>query len=116
MEEFQETLKEQQEKVKSVDKTKIIDSKNRRYRRYNTLFSEIGIQIGTILTYIKDEKITCKVISRDNKVKYKNEEWTISGLARFLLKYNTANGYQYFKCDGETLLDRRKRLEKEKKV
>lgn len=87
MEEFQEMPKEQQEKVKSVDKTKIIDSKN---RRYNTLFSEIGIQIGTILTYIKDEKITCEVISRDNKVKYKNEEWTPSGLACFLLKYNTA--------------------------
>jgi hypothetical protein len=110
-EEFQETLEEQQEKAKSVDKTKIIDSKNHRDK---TLFSEIGIQIGTILTYIYDEKITCKVIS-DKKVKYKNKEWTISGVAVSLVGYRVS-GYKYFKYDGETLWDRRKRLEKEKNV
>jgi hypothetical protein len=109
-EEFQETLEEQQGKAKSVDKTKIIDSKNHRDK---TLFSEIGIQIGTILTYIYAEKIICKVIS-DKKVKYKNKEWTISRLAVSLVGYRVS-GYKYFKYDGETLWDRRKRLEKEKK-
>ena len=44
-------------------------------QRFN--FEMVGIKIGSILHFIRDENVTCKVISK-NKVEFNNEGHSIS--------------------------------------
>ncbi len=85
----------------------------RRVRSPNTRFRALGVSIGAKLVFTKDSHITCTVLDDSNRVKYDGKVWTISALAKHLLDVPTANGFAHFSCEGETLWDRRLRLERE---
>lgn len=77
-------------------------------KKENLTFALIDIPQGSELTWYKDD--TIKVITQDdkNKVKYKNEIYSISTLAAKLLNLKTAQGGMYFKYNGKLLTDIRK--------
>lgn len=84
-------------------------------RRPNTRFHNLGVPIGTELVFTKDSHITCTVLNDSNQVEYGGKAWIISSLASDLLDVSTVNGFCYFVYEGETLWERRLRLEQEGK-
>ena len=105
-------------KIYLKEEEKVIKEESEKTLRKSTRFESIGLEKGTILTFSRDENITCEV-SENNKVLYKNELYSISGLTVKLLTENgnlrkgAYNGYAFWKFDDEILWDRRIRLEKE---
>ena len=76
-------------------------------------FSMLGIKEGEILTFSRDENITCAVIS-DNKVSYKDQEYSLSALAKDLLQYKYGvQGPLYWLYKGKTLSELRNEKERE---
>jgi hypothetical protein len=78
---------------------------------------EIGLGVGDILTYANDDTITASVIS-NKKVSFEGEEESITSsmlkvLHREGYEWRTVNGWAYWQFEGETLIQRRKRLEDE---
>ncbi len=74
-------------------------------------FSMVGIEIGSELTYTRDENIKCTVIS-DNKVSYEGEELSLTALVKKLLGTNSAiNGVRFWMYNGKTLNEIRYELE-----
>lgn len=91
-----------------------------RERQRNFSFSEIGIQPGEELVFVKNETKTCKVFD-DKKVEYEGEAkpLSLSALALKLLKEEgidrpsgSAQGGREFSYKGELLTDIRKKLGK----
>ena len=87
-------------------------------RREKFSFEMLDIPIGAELVFIYDEAGTCKVADRVNRIEYKGEYTTLSPLATALLLDRKlingtyiVQGTMYFKYEGETLTERRKRLE-----
>ncbi len=78
-----------------------------------TRFRNLGVPMGANLVFTKDAQITCTVLDDSNHLEYDGKPWTISGLASHLLNASAANGYCYFSYEGETLWDRRLRLERD---
>ena len=77
-------------------------------------FARLGIPVGAELEFIHDTSI--KVVVHDEKrtVLYNGEEWSLSALAKVLLKRNsTVQGTLHFSYNGETISDLRERLEEE---
>jgi hypothetical protein len=87
----------------------------KRVRSPNTRFRNLDVPIGTELVFTKDSQITCTVLNDSNQVEYGGKAWTISALATHLLDVSTVNGFCYFIYVGETLWERRLRLEREGK-
>ncbi len=85
-----------------------------RVRSPNTRFRNLGVPIGAKLVFVKDSQVTCTVLDDSNHVEYDGKAWKISPLAKHLLGSNV-NGFAYFNYEGETLWDRRLRLEREGK-
>lgn len=83
----------------------------KRVRSPNTCFRNLSVPVGTILVFTKDSHITCKVLDDSNQVEYAGKTWSISTLTNNLLSVSSANGFRYFTYEGETLWDRRLRLE-----
>lgn len=86
--------------------------------RSNNSFSLLDISEGEIITFLFDEKKEATVLNSINKVKYLDEEYSVSGLAKKLLIENCgwsensgANGWRYFTKDGVTLSELRTRIE-----
>ncbi len=76
-------------------------------------FSMVGISQGTELTFLRDQTKTCVVVD-DRYVHYEGEDTALSPLTQRLLNYSTSPaGPDYWLYDGETLSERRKRLENE---
>lgn len=75
-------------------------------------FNMLGIPVGSVLVFSKDERITCTTKDDINKVEYNGEIYPISRLAAKLLNISAAQGGMYFKYNGETLTDIRKRIGK----
>ena len=73
-------------------------------------FSMCGLKEGAELEFINDKNKKCYVVS-EKKVKYEEEEYSLSALAQKLLNkpYQVA-GPHYFKYNGEILSDLRERL------
>ena len=69
-----------------------------------------GLKEGDELEFINDSSKKCYVVS-EKKVKYEDEEYSLSALAQKLLgkPYQVA-GPHYFKYNGEILSDLRERL------
>lgn len=86
---------------------------DKRVRSPNTRFSTLGVSIGTKLVFAKDSQITCIVKDSSNQVEYGGKVWSISALASHLLNVSPANGFSHFICEGETLWNRRLRLERD---
>ena len=97
------------------DATNLSSSRN---RARNTTFEMINIVPNTQLKFLYDDYY-CTTINRKNKVSYNGEEFTISALALKIGKENfnwtgsCVNGFEYFTFEGETLWNRRKRIELE---
>ncbi len=85
----------------------------RRVRSPNTRFRNLGVPIGAKLVFTKDSHITCTVLDDSNQVEYDGKAWAISALAIHLLGVSSANGFCHFSYEGETLWDRRLRLERD---
>ena len=81
-------------------------------RRLPTRFRDLGIPIGAELVFVHDASIVCVVANDSNKVFYKGEVMVISALAIKLMG-GPQQGAAHFTYEGETLWDRRLRLEKE---
>jgi len=84
-------------------------------RSPNTRFRNLGVPVGAKLVFVKDSNVTCTVLDDSNRVEYNGKAWAISALAMHLLGVSSANGFAHFDYDGETLLERRSRLEREDK-
>ncbi|MDR3126696.1 MAG: GIY-YIG nuclease family protein [Rickettsiales bacterium] len=82
-----------------------------RTRRGVMSFTELDIPINAVLIFTRDESITCTVIG-EREVEYEGEPYKISALAERLIGYHDT-GMKYFMYEGETLWNRRIRLESE---
>jgi hypothetical protein len=69
------------------------------------------VPVGAKLVFTKDSRITCSVLDDSNQVEYGGKVWAISALAMYLLGVSVANGFAHFSYEGETLQERRSRLE-----
>jgi len=87
----------------------------KRVRSPNSLFRNIGVPVGAKLFFTKDSEIYCVVVDDTNQVEFAGKAWAISALAMHLLGGKVANGFSHFTYEGETLWDRRLRLEREGK-
>ncbi|MGV8073396.1 MAG: hypothetical protein AB2L11_02380 [Syntrophobacteraceae bacterium] len=83
-----------------------------RVRSPNTRFSNLGVPIGAELVFTKAPHISCVVLDASNQVKYDGKVWAISALAMYLMDVSVTNGFAHFSYEGETLLERRSRLER----
>ena len=87
-------------------------------RRDRLKLSNIKIPVGTILTFTRDDTITCSTLE-DGKVQYNGRRMSLSAAALEVLqrkyhnKTKSVSGSVYWMCDGETLDERRQRLERE---
>lgn len=85
----------------------------KRVRSPNTKFANLGVPIGAELVFLKKDGTVCTVWDDSNQVKYDGKSWAISALTNHLLKASGVNGFCYFCYEGETLWNRRLRLEQE---
>lgn len=88
----------------------------RRVRSPNTRFRSLDVPIGAELVFTKDTHISCVVLDDHNQVECNGKPWAISALANHLLDVSAVNGFCYFLYEGETLWDRRLRLERESQL
>jgi hypothetical protein len=85
---------------------------SKRVRSPNTRFRSLGVPIGAELVFTKHSNIVCVVLDDANQVLYEGKAWSISTLAMHLLGVSSVNGFCYFSYGGETLWERRLRIEK----
>ena len=84
-------------------------------RRSSLNLFRIGLSIGDMVSYVNDETVTAEVIG-ERKIKFEENETSLSAAALTLLQrdgfeWKTANGSIYWRFEGETLAERRNRLE-----
>jgi hypothetical protein len=90
---------------KALDKAKA--------RRPNIRLEPLGINIGDVLTFSRDETITAIVV-KNNKINYCEETLSLSSAAEKALGSQCGvSGSLYWKFEGELLDDRRQRIESE---
>lgn len=83
-------------------------------RRTKMTFKNLNIPIGAELTYIYDKTKKCTVKDSKRTVEYDGKETSLSALAqKFSNSKYKPQGTSYWEYDGETLLERRLRMEKE---
>ncbi len=78
-------------------------------------FDSIGIDVGTELTFTRNEDIKCKVVP-DDRVEYQGEVYSLSGLADKLLRelgydWKSVQGSSFFEYNGKTLYQIKKDIE-----
>ena len=94
----------------ALDKARVIRE------RFN--FEMVNIPVGTSLNYLRDEAITCEVLSK-TKIMFRGEETSLSAAAMTLneevmgYKWTTIAGPMNWVYEDETLAERRKRMELE---
>lgn len=77
-------------------------------------FARLGIPVGSELVFIHNTAIKVVVADEKRAVTYNGEDWSLSALAKELLKRNsTVQGTLHFAYNGETIADMRDRLESE---
>ena len=100
----------------NTKKTRVRDNDlsapSKRMRSPNTRFSNLCVPVGAKLVFTKNLRISCFVLDNVNQVQYDGKTWSISKLANHLLGVSSINGYCNFSYEGETLWERRLRLEK----
>lgn len=99
--------------VESEDDQKALDKA--RTRRSNFNFEMVKIPVGAELEFIRDENITCRVID-EKKVEFEGEITSLSAAAQKALQniglyWKAVQGPMYWLYEGETLGERRHRLE-----
>ncbi len=88
-------------------------------RKIRSMFNFAMVQIDpdTILTFSRDEEITCKVVDNRN-VEFEGDVITLTAAAKIALErqginWKAVSGPASWQFEGETLYDRRKRMELE---
>jgi hypothetical protein len=99
-----------------AEEQKAVESEKQRRARID--LSGLGIEPGAVLTFSRDESITATV-QPNNKVDYRGSTCSLSAAALNALTslgYQTkaASGSEYWMYEGETLDERRRRLEEER--
>ncbi len=82
--------------------------------RFN--FDMVGIPLGAELYFSRDESVTAKVVGRSGSetIEYNGARTSLSKAAQHILGYNNVvSGTAYWSYGGETLDERRQRLEAE---
>lgn len=93
---------------------KIAAEINESPRRSVFRFSENGIPVGSILTFIEDESIKPVVVD-DRRIEYQGITTSMSALAQQIKGFDhPVQGTQWFAYNGVKLTDLRKSVEKEK--
>ena len=97
------------EEQRAINKAKSIRSRFK--------FELAKIEIGSLLHSVFGDQYTCEVIS-NTKVKFRDEDTSLSRSALDIaheegFTWNAISGPEYWKYDGETLDERRQRLEAE---
>ena len=91
------------------------ETKRQASRRENFSFEMLGIPDGELLQFLSDENVVCLVShQKPPKVLYEDEEMTLTEAAARALGRDSTRGIQgplHWKFDGETLVERRHRLE-----
>ena len=95
-----------------------------RTRRINFNFDMVGVAPGTILTFSGDEQVTC-VVTGQRMVEFEGREISLSAAALEAIRRTAAEdsyyqrpgaaiaGPQFWELDGESLSERRNRIEQE---
>ena len=92
-----------QEEQQSLDKA--------RDRRSVFNFKLVDSPVGAELVYVRDENVTVRVVD-ERRVEYNNEIFYLAPLSQKLLGYaRSVQGALYWTYEGETLDERRRRLE-----
>lgn len=94
---------------------KIAEEVREEARRGPFRFSEVGIPFESKIQFVDDPTIEATVVD-DRHIRYEDQITSLSALAQSLKGFKHAvQGTIYFTYEGETLSDRRNRIEKEKK-
>ena len=80
---------------------------NKKVRRRFT-FEELKVEVGAILTFTKNEKITCQVLEKQ-RVLFNGIKCRISRAAEIVLEeegyeWKSVRGYKYWQYNGKTLM------------
>ena len=95
----------------TVEQKKEIQEKKKIRSRFD--FEKYGIKIGEEIYFSRDENIKAEVL-KNNKIKLNNIEYSLSESARKVLERNRQPaGTLFWKYDGETLDERRRRMDEE---
>lgn len=84
----------------------------RRRRSENTRFERLGVPVGAELVMDSRPDVRCVVHDSVNQVEYGGKILTISALAREVRGIKGGNGFEFFSYEGETLWNRRNRLDR----
>jgi hypothetical protein len=101
-----EDIAEDEESIEALERTVA------KRKSYN--FSDAHVNVGDVLTYVKDDAVTATVVA-DKKVEFEGEIVSLSKAALTLLhregyKWKQANGWAFWMKDGETLGERVERF------
>lgn len=90
-----------------------VENEGVKIRKAPFSFNSALIKAGSYITFTENEDIKVKVVD-DRHIEYNGKKTSVSDLARRLLDLKHAvQGTLYFTYEGETLNDRRERLENE---
>lgn len=80
-------------------------------------FNMAQVDVGEFLDWSDDPEIRCEVIDEQNHVEYQGKRYTLSGLAKELKPgWKSVQGSKYWMFKGETLQERRERIESEEDI
>ena len=104
-----------QDITEDEESSRVLEETSERRRRFK--FSMIELGEGAEITYLKNPEIKAVVIS-DTEVELEGERMSLSAAAHLLLKrdgfnWKAVQGTQYWEYEGETLSQRRRRMEEE---
>jgi hypothetical protein len=95
--------------VENAEDQKSLDEARKRRAKFN--FEMVGIPVGALLTFARDEAITARVIN-DGNIEFNGQKSSLSEAAWKILGYkHQPQGTLYWMYEGETLDERRRRME-----
>lgn len=107
-----EDVTPQHDIVDSQEDQRALDEARQKRSRFN--FDMVDIPLGATLYFSRDDTITAKVIGRagSESIEFDGKTMSLSAAAQEVLGYhNAVSGTAYWSYDGETLDERRQRME-----
>jgi hypothetical protein len=97
--------------VESDDDQKALNKARERRSVFN--FKMVEIPVGAALTFLNNEEVTCKVLD-NRRVLFGDQDMSITKAAQTVLGHSRPiQGPLYWEYEGETLVERRLRMEQE---
>lgn len=100
--------------VESPEDQRALDEARKIRSRFN--FDMVDIPLGATLYFSRDSEITAKVIGRagSESIEFNGKPMSLSSATQEVLGYsNVVSGTDYWSYDGETLDERRRRMEED---